>query len=147
VHIGNDELTIASDATSCGVTDSLSTSLTPCQQKAVNDDRTVLAVTNGMFAQLCLDLNAKVDEPDALLAKFKAACAVEATADANGTHVYDAFTSSLTHHLHNLLFHAMQEINTSVYNNIVGLYVQHSDKVYSSRVQNISHELSFDKAL
>jgi hypothetical protein len=41
----------------------------------------------------------------------------------------------------------MQEINTTVYDNIVGLYVQHSDEVYSNGVQNISHELSFDKAL
>jgi hypothetical protein len=66
-------------------------------------------VTDGMFA-LCLDLNAKVDEPDDLLAKFKAARAVEATADNNGMHVYDAFTSLLTHHLHDLSFHAMQEL-------------------------------------
>jgi hypothetical protein len=41
----------------------------------------------------------------------------------------------------------MQEINTTVYNDIVGTYVQHSDEVYSNGVQNISHELSFDKAL
>jgi hypothetical protein len=34
-----------------------------------------------------------------------------------------------------------------VYDDIVGLYVQHSDEVYSGGVQNISHELSFDKAL
>jgi hypothetical protein len=58
--------------------------------------------------------------------------------------VYDAFT---THHLHDLSFHAMQEINTTVYDEIIGLYVQHSDEVYSNGVQNISHELSFDKAL
>jgi hypothetical protein len=91
----------------------------------VNDDRNVLAVTDGMFAQLCLDLNNKVDDPDALLAKFKAACAVKAAAEANnGTDVYNAFTSLITHHLHDLSLHAMQEINTTVYNDIVGLYVQ-----------------------
>jgi hypothetical protein len=100
-----------------------------------------------MFAQLCLDLNAKVDDPDALVAKFKAARAVETASEANGTYSYDAFTSTTTHHLHDLSFHALQEINTTVYNDIIGLYVQHSDEVYSGGVQNISHELSFDKAL
>jgi hypothetical protein len=39
------------------------------------------------------------------------------------------------------------EINTTVYDDIVGTYVQHSDEVYSGGVQNISHGLSFDKAL
>jgi hypothetical protein len=34
-----------------------------------------------------------------------------------------------------------------VCDDIVGLYVQHSDEVYSKGVQNISNELSFDKAL
>jgi hypothetical protein len=62
-------------------------------------------------------------------------------------YVYDAFTSITTHHLHDLSFHAMQESNTTVYDNIVVLYVQHSDEVYSNRVQNISHELSFNKEL
>jgi hypothetical protein len=47
----------------------------------------------------------------------------------NGTYMYDAFTSMISHHLHYVLFHAMQEINTTVYDNIVGLYVQHSDEV------------------
>jgi hypothetical protein len=94
-----------------------------------------------------LDLNAKVDEPAALIANFKAAHAVKMVPEANGTYAYDAFTSTTTHHFHNLSFHAMQEINTTVYDNIVGLYVQHSDEVYSGGVQNISHELSFDKAL
>jgi hypothetical protein len=85
---------------------------------------------------------------DALLVKFKAAPAVKATAEANnGMYTYDAFTSLITHHLHDMLFHAMQEINTTVYNYIVGLYVQYSDEVYSNRVQNINNELSFDKAL
>jgi hypothetical protein len=82
-----------------------------------------------------------------LLAKFKAARAVATASDANGTLSYDAFPSITTHHLHDLLFHALQEINTTVYDNIVGLYVQHSDEVYSNGVQNIHHELSFDKAL
>jgi hypothetical protein len=77
-----------------GATDLIYTALAPCHKYAVNDDGTVLTVTDGMFAQLCLDFNNKVDDPDALLAKFKAACAVEATAEANnGTYAYDAFTS------------------------------------------------------
>jgi hypothetical protein len=104
-------------------------------------------VTNRMFAQLCLDLNAKVDDPAALIVEFKAARAVKMASEANGTYLYDAFTSTTTHHLHNLSFHALQEINTTVYDDIVGLYVQHSDEVYSGGVQNISHGLSFDKAL
>jgi hypothetical protein len=56
--------------------------------------------------------------------------------------VYDVFTSLITHHLHNLLFHAIQEINTTVYDDIIGLYVQYSDEV-----QIISNDLAFDKAL
>jgi hypothetical protein len=52
-----------------------------------------------------------------------------------------------TDHLHNLSFLAMQEINTTVYNNIIGLYVQYSDEVYCIRAQNINIELYFDKAL
>jgi hypothetical protein len=44
-------------------------------------------------------------------------------------------------------FHGMQEINATVYDDIVGLYVQHSDQVYSNGVRNTSHELSFDKVL
>jgi hypothetical protein len=80
--------------------------------------------------------------------KFKAACAETTNAEANnGKYVYDAFTSITIHHLHDLSFHAMQEINTTVYDNIVGLYVQHSDEVYSKGVQNNTNELSFDKAL
>jgi hypothetical protein len=57
-------------------------------------------VTDGTFAQLCLDLNAKVDEPAALIANFKAAHAVETAPEANGMYAYDAFTSTTTHHLH-----------------------------------------------
>jgi hypothetical protein len=41
----------------------------------------------------------------------------------------------------------MQEINTTVYNDIVGTYVQHSDEVTLMEYKNISHELSFDKVL
>jgi hypothetical protein len=141
-HVGKDNVSIMSNVTSLGATDSVSTASAPHCKNAVNDDRIVLTVTDGMFAQLCLDLNNKADDPDALLAKFKAACAVKATAD--GMYVCDAFTSMTTHHLHNLLF---QEINTTVYNKIVGLYVQYSDEVYSNRVHNFNNELSFDKAL
>jgi hypothetical protein len=67
-HIGNDDLTIASNVTSLGATDSMSTALAPCCQKAVNNDRTVSTVTDRMCAQLCLDLNNKVNDPEALLA-------------------------------------------------------------------------------
>jgi hypothetical protein len=146
-HLGDDEVTITSAGISRGDADSLSTSSTPRRQKAVNDDTTIDMVTDGLFAQLCLDLNAKVDEPAALIANFKAARAVEMAPEANGTYTYDALTSTTTHHLHDLSFHALQEINTTVYDDIVGLYVQHHDEVYSGGVQNISHELSFDKAL
>jgi hypothetical protein len=125
MHIGNNNVSIASNVTSLGAMDSISTASAPRCQKVVNDDRTVLTVTDRMFAQLCLDLNNKVDDPEALLAKFKAARAVEATAEANdGMCVYNAFTSLITHHLHDLSFHVMQEINTTVYDNIIGLYVQ-----------------------
>jgi hypothetical protein len=55
----------------------MSTGLAPCRQSAVNDDGTMLTVTNGMIAQLCLDLNKKVENPNALLAKFKAARAAK----------------------------------------------------------------------
>jgi hypothetical protein len=52
----------------------MSTASAPHCQKAVNDDRTVsIMVTNRMSAQLCLDLNNKVNDPDASLVKFKAA--------------------------------------------------------------------------
>jgi hypothetical protein len=83
-HLGNNKVTIDSAGISCGDTDSLSTSLTPCQQKAANDHATVSTVTNGMFAQLCLDLNAKVDDPAALIVEFKAVHAVEMASEANG---------------------------------------------------------------
>jgi hypothetical protein len=38
----------------------------------------------------------------------------------------------------------MQEINTTVYDEIVGFYVQHSSEVYSNGVSNISN---FDQVL
>jgi hypothetical protein len=126
----------------------MSTASKPRRQQAVHNDIMVSTINDGMFAQLCLDLNEKLDGPTPLVAKFKAACAETTNAEANnGTYVYNAFTSITTHHLHDLSFHAMQEINTTVYNNIIGLYVQHSDEVYSKGVQNITSELSFDKAL
>jgi hypothetical protein len=84
---------------------------------------TVSTVTADIFAQLCLDLHKKINEPNALLAKFKAAHAVATASDANGSNSYDAFTSTTTHHLHNLSFHGLQEINTTEYDNIVGPYV------------------------
>jgi hypothetical protein len=71
MHIGDNNVSIASNVTSLGAMDSISTALAPHCQKAVNDDRTVSTVTDGMFAQLCLDLKNKVDDPDALLAKLK----------------------------------------------------------------------------
>jgi hypothetical protein len=88
-------------------------------------------------------LNHQADDLNALVTKFKAACAAATNAEVNnGKYTYDAFTSTITQHLHNLLFHAMQEINTTVYDEIVGLYVQHSDEV-----SNISNILPFDQAL
>jgi hypothetical protein len=142
-HVGNDNASIASNVGSLGAMDSMSTTLAPCCQNAVNDDRTVSTVTDAMFAQLCLDLNNMVNHLGTLLAKFKAAHAVKVTAETNnGTYVYDAFTSMTTHDHHDLSFHSMQEINTTVYDNIVGLYVQYSDDIYSNKVQNINNELS-----
>jgi hypothetical protein len=89
-----------------------------------------------------------VDDLNALLAKYKAARTEPTNVEANNdTYMYTAFPSITTHHLHDLSFHAMQEINTTVYDDIVGTNVQHSDEVYSNGVQNTSHELSFDKAL
>jgi hypothetical protein len=40
-----------------------------------DDDITVSTINDGMSAQLCLDLNEKIDDPATLVAKFKAACA------------------------------------------------------------------------
>jgi hypothetical protein len=74
-HICNDDVSITSKATSLGTLDSMSTASEPCRQHAVNNNATVSTVTNGMLAQLCLDLNKKVNDLNALLAKFKAACA------------------------------------------------------------------------
>jgi hypothetical protein len=78
-----------------------------------------------------LDLHHKVNDLNALLAKFKAARAEPTHVVANNDtyHMYDAFLSITTHHFHDLSFHAMQEINTTVYDDIVGTYVQHSDEV------------------
>jgi hypothetical protein len=41
----------------------------------------------------------------------------------------------------------MQESNTNVYDEIVGLYIQYSDEVYSNGIQTISDDLLFDKVL
>jgi hypothetical protein len=147
-HLANDEMSIELSTTAHGTQDSLSTVLELHCQQAVNDNLTVSTIYNSMFAQLCIDLNQQVNDPNALVAKFKAACAAATNAEVNnGTYTYDAFTSTITHHLHNLLFHAMQEINTTVYDKIVGLYVQHSDEVYSNGVSNISNLLPFDQVL
>jgi hypothetical protein len=40
-HISDNNVSIASNVTSLGATDSISTALAPCCQKAVNDDRTI----------------------------------------------------------------------------------------------------------
>jgi hypothetical protein len=58
-HIGNDDVSITSKATSLGTLDSLSTASEPCRQRADNNNMTVSTVTNGigMFAELCLDFN------------------------------------------------------------------------------------------
>jgi hypothetical protein len=111
-HLINDDMSIMSSTTAHGTLDSLSTTSEPRRQQAVNDDLTVSTINNSMFAQLCLDINHQVNDPNTLVAKFKAACA--AAEVNNGTYTYDAFTSTITHHLHDLLFHAMQEINTTV---------------------------------
>jgi hypothetical protein len=122
-------MSIESLATAHGTQDSLSTALEPCHQQAVNDNLWVSTINNGMFAPFCIDLNEQVDDPNALVVKFKAACAATATSAEvnNGAYMYNAFTSTITHHLHDLSFHAMQEINTTVYDETVGLYVQHRD--------------------
>jgi hypothetical protein len=146
-HLANDDMSIA-PTTAHGTLDSLSTALEPHRQRVVNNNLMVLTINDGMFAQLCLDLNHQFDDPNALVVKFKAACAAATNAEvSNGTYMYDAFTSTITHHLRDLSFHAMQEINTTVYNEIIGLYVQHSDEVYSNGVSNISNILPFDQAL
>jgi hypothetical protein len=54
--IGKDDVSMTSNITSLGALDSMST---------------VSTVTDDKFAQLCLDLHKKVNEPNALLAKFK----------------------------------------------------------------------------
>jgi hypothetical protein len=147
-HLASDAMSIKSSTTVHGTLDSLSTASELCCQQVVNDDLTVSTINNSLFTQLCLDLNHQVDDLNALVAKFKADHAAATNTEVNnGMYTYDAFTSTTTHHLHDLLFHAMQEVNTTVYGEIVGLYVQHSDEVYSSGVSNISNVLPFDQAL
>jgi hypothetical protein len=41
----------------------------------------------------------------------------------------------------------IMESNTNEYEEIVGLYIQYSDEVYSNGIQTISDDLSFDKVL
>jgi hypothetical protein len=114
-HLANNEMSIDSSTTAHGTQDSLSTMSEPHRQQAVNNNLTVSTINNGTFAQLCIDLNEQFDDPNALVAKFKAACAAVTSAEVNnGMYTYDAFTSTITHHLHDLSFHAMQEINTTV---------------------------------
>jgi hypothetical protein len=105
-HLANDDVSITSTVTSHGA-DSMSTASEPHRQQAVNDSIMVSMINDGMFAQLCLDLNKKSSTP--LVAKFKAAHAETMKAN-DGMYVYNAFTSITTHHLHNLLFHTMQKI-------------------------------------
>jgi hypothetical protein len=137
-HLANDGMSIIMSTTAHGTLDSLSTMLEPHCRQAINNDLMVLTINDSH----------QVDDPNALVAKSKAACAAATNAEVNnGTYTYDAFTSTITHHLHNLSFHAMQEINITVYNEIVGLYVQHSDDVYSNGVPNISNVLPFDQVL
>jgi hypothetical protein len=144
-QIEAEDVSITSTITSPRGSDSTSNESAPRCQTAANDDRTVSTETNGMLAQLRLDLNEHPEDSSALVAKFKAARAVAAIAGANnGTYTYDAFTSIATHHLHDLSFHAIQESNTNEYDEIVGLYIQYSDEVYSNGIQTISDDLSFD---
>jgi hypothetical protein len=147
-HLANNDMSITSSTTAHGTLDSMSTTSELRCQQAVNNNLLVSTINDGMLAQLRIDLNQQVDDPKALVAKFKEACAVATNTEVNnGTYTYDAFTSTITHHLHNLLFHAMQEINTTVYDEIVGPYVQHNDEVYSNEVSNISNTLPFDQVL
>jgi hypothetical protein len=147
-HLANNDVSIMLSITAHGTMDSLSTTLEPRQQQAVNNALMVSTINNGLFVQLCLDLNHQADDLNALVAKFKAALAAATNAEVNsGTYLYNAFTSTITHHLCDLLFHAMQEINMTVYDEIVGLYIQHSDEVYSNGVSNISNILPFDQVL
>jgi predicted transcriptional regulator len=91
-HLANDDVSIMLLTTAHGTLDSLSTMLEPCRQQAVNNNLTVLTINNSMFAQLCLDLNHQVDDPNALVAKCKAARAAETDAEVNnGTYIYDGF--------------------------------------------------------
>jgi hypothetical protein len=135
----NDEMSIELSTTAHGTQDSLSTASELHRQQAVNDNLMVSTINNGMFAQLCIDLNEQVYDPNALVVKFKAACAATATSAEvnNGTYTYDAFTSTITHHLHDLSFHAMQEINTTVYDEIVGLNIVMKFTLMESQILSI----------
>jgi hypothetical protein len=112
-HLANNEMLIMSSTTAHGTH---TTSEPRCQQ-AVNDNLSVLAINNGMFAQLCIDLNKQVDDPNALVAKFKAACAATATSAEvnNGTYTYNGFISTITHHLHDLSLTLLCAVRSQVY--------------------------------
>jgi hypothetical protein len=101
-----------------------------------------------MFAQLCIDLNQQVDDLKALEVKFKAACAA---ATNRGQQWYEHIQGFYKHHNSSPPQSVSPcyagKINTTVYNEIVGLYVQQSDEVYSNGVSNISNTLPFDQAL
>jgi hypothetical protein len=73
-HLANNDVSITLSITAHGTMDFLSTASEPRQQQAVNDDLMVSTINNGLFAQLCLDLSHQADDPNALVAKFKAAC-------------------------------------------------------------------------
>jgi hypothetical protein len=93
-HLANDDVSITSPTTAHGTLDSLSTVTEPHHQQAVNNNLTVLAINDSM-AQLCLDLNHQVNDPHALVAKFKAARAAATDAEVNnGTYMCNAFTST-----------------------------------------------------
>jgi hypothetical protein len=71
-HLAKNDVSITSTVTSHGA-DSMSTTSEPHHQRAVNNDIKVSTITHGMFTQLCLDLNKKIDDPTTLVAMFKAA--------------------------------------------------------------------------
>jgi hypothetical protein len=68
-HLANNDVSITSSTTAHGTLDSLSTAPELRHQRAVNNDLMVFTINNGMFAQLCLNLNHQFDDPNALVAK------------------------------------------------------------------------------
>jgi hypothetical protein len=86
-HVGKDGVSITSTATSLGTLDSISTVTSTVTLLGTMDSTSTVLVTNGKCAQLCLDLNKKVNDPNALLAKFKAACAESTNVETNVVHM------------------------------------------------------------